>query len=182
MEAAQKAGFGYAVLTAKHHLGYALWPSKVGNMGVTQYLNGRDLLRPYVDACRKHDIKVGFYFSGIDWYFEKEYQNFSRMPGLKLNYRHERVDSLPKRTKDYWQNVWTPFNETQGREVLTQYGKIDLWWPDGTSPFNVEKIRKMQPGIVINNRMDKRHGDYATPEAISIAMSKDRKEKSFLPS
>jgi alpha-L-fucosidase len=179
MEAAQKAGFGYAVLTTKHHLGYALWPSKVGNMGVSQYLNGRDLVRPYVDACRKHDIKVGFYYSGIDWHFEKEYQNFSKLPGLKLNYRHERVDSLPERTKDYKENVWKPFNETQGREVLTQYGKIDLWWPDGTSPFNVEKIRKMQPGIVINNRMDKRHGDYATPEAIMIALSKDRKEKSF---
>jgi alpha-L-fucosidase len=62
MKAAKEAGFTYAVLTTRHHDGYALWPSKYG-IGTKQYMNGRDLLKPYVDACRANGLKVGFYFS-----------------------------------------------------------------------------------------------------------------------
>lgn len=62
LKAAKDAGFTYAVLTTKHHDGYALWPSKYG-IGTKQYMNGRDLLKEYVDACRANGLKVGFYFS-----------------------------------------------------------------------------------------------------------------------
>jgi alpha-L-fucosidase len=68
MLAAKQAGFSYAVLTAKHHDGYALWPTQFGNFSTRQYLNGRDLLQPYVEACRKYGLKVGFYFSQRDWH------------------------------------------------------------------------------------------------------------------
>jgi len=163
MEAAKQAGFTYAVLTTKHHLGYAIWPSKVGEMGVRTYQGGRDLLKPYVEACRKNGIKVGLYYSGMDWHFDREYMNFSRIAGKKLNWKHEEVAKLPSHPADFWAR-FREFDETQGRELLTQYGKIDLWWPDGSSPFNVQKIRQMQPGIVINNRTSGWYGDYATPE------------------
>jgi alpha-L-fucosidase len=68
MAAAKAAGFNYAVLTTKHHDGYALWDSDVALIGVRQFLDGRDLVKPYVEACRKNGIKVGFYYSGMDWY------------------------------------------------------------------------------------------------------------------
>jgi len=68
-KAAADAGFKYAVLTTKHHDGYALWPSKYGNMSTRTYMNGRDLIKEYVEACRKNGLKVGFYFSQRDWHF-----------------------------------------------------------------------------------------------------------------
>jgi alpha-L-fucosidase len=179
MKAAKEAGFTYAVLTTKHHLGYAIWPSKHGEMGVTQYMSGRDLLQPYIDACRKNGIKVGFYYSGMDWFFDREYSNFSRIPGKFLNWRHEEVPSIPARPKEH-HDAFRQFDEGQARELLTNYGKIDLWWPDGSSPFNVQKIREMQPGIVINNRMCNWFGDYATPEGGFLAISRLEKNLPIL--
>ncbi|MCK9314467.1 MAG: alpha-L-fucosidase, partial [Methanocorpusculum sp.] len=68
LKSAKEAGFTYAVLTTKHHDGYALWPSKYG-IGTKQYMGGRDLIQTYVDACRQNGLKVGFYFSPRDWHF-----------------------------------------------------------------------------------------------------------------
>ena len=68
LKAAKEAGFTYAVLTTKHHDGYALWPSKYG-IGTKQYMGGRDLLKTYVEACRANGLKVGFYFSPRDWHY-----------------------------------------------------------------------------------------------------------------
>jgi alpha-L-fucosidase len=163
MKAAKEAGFSYVVLTVKHHLGYALWPSDVGEMGVKQYLGGRDLLQLYIDACRKYGLKVGIYYSGIDWYFDREYRNFYLGKDKKLNWKHEEVESLPAMPAGFY-SKFIAFDKAQGRELLTRYGKIDLWWPDGGMPFTVEQIRTMQPGIVINNRTQGRLGDYASPE------------------
>ena len=61
LKAAREAGFGYAVLTTRHHEGFALWPSKFGDFNTGKYLGGRDLVREYVEACRKNGLKVGFY-------------------------------------------------------------------------------------------------------------------------
>ena len=68
LKAAKEAGFTYAVLTTRHHDGYALWPSKYG-IGTKQYMNGRDLLKDYVEACRANGLKVGFYYSPRDWHY-----------------------------------------------------------------------------------------------------------------
>ncbi|OFX33761.1 MAG: hypothetical protein A2W90_21995 [Bacteroidetes bacterium GWF2_42_66] len=65
--AAKQADFQYMVLTAKHHDGYCLWPSKYGEWNTGKYMQGRDLLKPYVEACRKYRMKVGFYYSPRDW-------------------------------------------------------------------------------------------------------------------
>ena len=62
LAAAKAAGVDYAVLTTRHHDGYSMWPSKVGDFGVKTYLPEKDFVRDYVDACRKHGIKVGFYY------------------------------------------------------------------------------------------------------------------------
>lgn len=68
LAAAKRAGMEYAVLTTKHHDGFAMWPSEYGDFSTTEYCDGRDLVGEYVAACRRHGIKVGFYFSFPDWH------------------------------------------------------------------------------------------------------------------
>ena len=66
MAGARRAGFRYSVITTKHHDGYALWDSDYALMGVRQSLGGKCLIAPFVEACHKNDVKVGFYYSGMD--------------------------------------------------------------------------------------------------------------------
>jgi len=179
LKAAKEAGFKYAVLTTKHHDGYALWPSKYG-IGTRQYMNGRDLLKPYVDACRANGLKVGFYFSPRDWHY----------PGLMHpnEYDSEKWHDIPPVTDSVinYQNYerFLGFVLAQIEEILTRYGKIDLLWLDGmnfrgVSDMHTEQIyawiRSIQPGIVINDRWSNivnpddpvgsgmRIGDFTTP-------------------
>ncbi|MHC5102190.1 MAG: alpha-L-fucosidase [Planctomycetota bacterium] len=166
MAAAKKAGFRYAVLTTKHHDGYALWDSDTALLGVRQCIDGRDLVKPFVQACRHNDLKVGFYYSGQDWYFEREYMNFSVQPGTIVNYKGECVDSLPKRPSGF-SAVYQEYNEAQVKELIDAFDP-DLWWGDSGHGMNVEKIRKMRPGIVCNNR-DAGSGDHATAEGFGMA-------------
>jgi len=175
MKSAQEAGMKYAVITSKHHDGYTLWPSEYTNLGTRKYMNGRDLLKPYVDACRKYGIKVGFYFSPRDW----SYPGFPISMDFKQYGKSELINRC--RTPEQNQFDYDKFFEyTAGQlsELLTRYGKIDvLWfdaveWPD-VKDMHTEKIyawiRALQPGIVINDRWDYRDGkaeigDYITPE------------------
>jgi len=169
MAAARRAGFTYAVLTAKHHDGYALWPTKYGDMNTRRYLGGRDLLRPYVEACRRHGLKVGFYFSPRDWHYPGypiddvgfDYNNRFKFSPIKDPVQNER---------DF--ESFYAYTIGQLRELLTQYGTIDVFWFDGISwyPFTDMRttqtlawVRKLQPGIVINPRWGNM-GDFETPE------------------
>lgn len=166
MKAAADAGMKYVVLTSKHHDGYALWPSEYGENSTKQYMDGRDLLRPYVDACRKYGLKVGFYFSPRDWGY----------PGYPQSMTYGAKYEFPE--------GWTPeqnqaaFDEfyryTVGQisELLTRYGKIDVIWFDGMGWTNIHDIhtektlawiREIQPAIIINPRWGGK-GDFATPE------------------
>ncbi|MFC1738144.1 alpha-L-fucosidase [Planctomycetota bacterium] len=171
MKAAKAAGFNYAVLTAKPHLGYAIWPSQHGEMNTRVHMNGRDLITPYLEACRNNDMKAGFYFSGSDWYYDREYINWyfgqseesrERKGRIIFNYKHERVDKLPERPEG-WSEKRTKFLRGQISELLRDFGKIDIWWWDSGAPFSTEEIRELQPGILVNNRGG-RYGDYVTPE------------------
>ena len=73
---AKEAGMTYVVLRTRHHDGFALWPSKFGDFNTKNYMGGRDIVKEYVTACRKYGLKVGLYYSGPDWYFNREFQNF----------------------------------------------------------------------------------------------------------
>ncbi len=179
LKAAKEAGFTYAVLTTKHHDGYALWPSKYG-IGTKQYMNGRDLLKPYVDACRANGLKVGFYFSPRDWHY----------PGLMHPNEFDANTSknIPPITdqaanyRNYEQ--FLGFVLAQMEELLTRYGKIDILWLDGMNFRGVDDmhteqiyawIRSFQPEMVINDRWSNivnpddpagsgvRIGDFTTP-------------------
>lgn len=168
--AAAEAGFTYAVLTTKHHDGYALWPSGHSDFGVKTSLDGRDLLQPYVDACRNNGLKVGFYFSFADWHHPA-------YPVGDVGYDFNKRGEFPAMGKEEDQRLFESFYDFsigQVDELLTRYGTIDLLWFDGVgwknrdstalrSAETIRRIRSQQPGIVINNRWGK-IGDYTTPE------------------
>jgi alpha-L-fucosidase len=178
LAAAKRAGFTYAVLTTKHHDGYALWPSKYGNLGTRTNLGGRDLVREYVEACRRHGLKVGLYFSMPDWYYNREHMGFRygqgghvdgqsmHEPFLGLHHEEVVLPTMTDEERNAWSQGFKTFCRNQLEELLTQYGKIDILWFDGAEPDAITKahIQKLQPGIVMNDRMG--FGDYITPEGI----------------
>lgn len=157
--AAKSAGMTYAVLTVKHHDGYALWPSEYGKMSTKQYMHGRDLIGPYVEACRKYGLKVGLYFSVPDWGY----------PGypVSLVYGQPFKNTRTPEQERVFEEQFNAYVVGQLSEILTRWGKIDLLWFDGSANLNKNQvlawIRQLQPHIVINDRLDG-NGDYHTPE------------------
>ncbi|MFA6471866.1 MAG: alpha-L-fucosidase [Candidatus Latescibacterota bacterium] len=158
--AAKAAGMTYAVLTVKHHDGYALWPSEYGKISTKQYMNGRDLIRPYVEACRKYGLKVGLYFSVADW----GYPGFP----VSLVYGQPNKNTRMPEQDRVFEEQFEAYSVGQLSEILTRWGKIDLLWFDGGGYKCNNQIlawmRQIQPHIVINDRLDGRAGDYSTPE------------------
>jgi alpha-L-fucosidase len=155
---AKEAGMRYIVITSKHHDGFALFDSKVTDWDVvdaTPY--GKDLLKPLVEACRKHGIRIGFYYSQAqDW----------NHPGGAAAGGH--WDPAQEGSMDeYIEKIAIP----QVKEILTNYGKIDiLWWdtPVGMTRERAEKflpLLSLQPGIITNDRLGGGfEGDFGTPE------------------
>ena len=181
LSAAKDAGFRYAVLTTRHHDGYALWPSRYG-IGVKQYMGGRDLVREYVDACRKAGLRVGLYFSPRDWHYPGDRPD-SEWDVATWGKRGPVQDSLQNR-KDF--EKFFAYVIAQLEELLTNYGKIDLLWLDGMGWYGIPEqdlctekvytwIRSLQPDIVVNDRWanivnpdnpagtSMRIGDFTTP-------------------
>jgi len=160
---AKAAGFQYAVLTTKHHDGYTLWPSKYGDLGTQTKMNGRDLVKPFVEACRKYGLKVGLYYSPPDWWFDRQYRNWSYngKEVLDMDY-HVLSSRVPKPADHDAKRMELVANQV--RELLTQYGKIDLIFFDGgKGEISNDEVRKLQPGIIINGR-NKDAGDYGDSE------------------
>jgi alpha-L-fucosidase len=168
--AAKKAGFRYAVLTTRHHDGFALWPSAFGEFSTKNHLGGRDLVKPYVEACRKAGLKAGLYYSPPDWYYNRHRMSFRYKAqgdaGPDWGLRHEPVTLPVPSAEDRrkWDEGFHAYVKGQVEELLTRYGKIDLLWFDGgPAAIAVERIRELQPGIVLNPRMHGK-GDFETPE------------------
>jgi alpha-L-fucosidase len=161
LQAAADAGFRYAVLTARHHDGYSLWPSAVGGFGVRTHLGGRDLVRPFVEACRCCGLKVGLYYSPPDWFMNRPYTRFLAPDAPPMPEAHE------ARFRGYVRQ--------QLRELLTGYGTIDLAWFDGgcEGAMTLEEMRGLQPGIVVNPRFFG-VGDYITPEGVMLENRPER--------
>lgn len=162
---AKEAGFQYTVLTTKHHDGYTLWPSNYGDLGTKTKMKHRDLLKPYVDACRKYGLKIGFYYSPPDWWFDRHYRNWSYNDSVILDMNHKKLEQLPQKPKDH-DIKRKEMVANQVRELLSLYGKIDLLWFDGgQGEISNEEVRQLQPGIVINRRNGEK-GDYGDSEGV----------------
>jgi len=178
MKAAKDAGFKYAVFTAKHHEGFAMWPSAFGDFGTRSYIGGRDLVKPFVEACRKHGLKVGLYFSPPDWYFDREYMSFlyggarrrnSWLPSLGPDLKPRTGTKSSEETQKH-HAAYAALVKGQVEELLTRYGTIDVIWFDGRPGIphaeeivTAARLRELQPGIVINPRLHG-GGDYVTFE------------------
>jgi alpha-L-fucosidase len=166
---AKATGMKYVVLTTKHHDGFCLWPSALTDYSVENTPHGRDLIGPYVDALRAEGLKVGFYYSLIDWHH----------PGFTIDGIHPQADDeeVKKEPRD-WQS-YVDYLHGQVRELLTSYGQIDylffdfsynstaVWNGKGPDDWHSERllamVRELQPDILVNERLGI-PGDFLTPE------------------
>ncbi|HLS37518.1 MAG TPA: alpha-L-fucosidase [Sphingobacterium bovisgrunnientis] len=150
---AKKAGMKYIIMTSKHHDGVAIWDTKIGDYSLSKLAGvNRDVIKELADACRKHNMKLGFYYSHwIDW--EHPYA---------WDHNLELTKSVsPQQFNTYWQEKAIP----QLRELLTNYGDIAVMWFDMWIPYEqtifkkeqleqaVKLIRELQPNCLINSRL-----------------------------
>ena len=177
---AKAAGMKYAVITTKHHEGFTLFDSKFTNYKSTKTAYGKDLLKEWVDAFRAEGIKIGFYYSLIDWHH----------PDFTVDNNHPLRTSdkakLAELNKGRDMNKYREYLHNQVRELMTNYGKVDLLWLDfsypgeggkGQSDWDSEKlikmVRQLQPGVLVNDRLDLSNDesawDFITPEQFKVA-------------
>ena len=187
---AKAAGMKYAVITAKHHEGFALFDSKLTDYKVTKTPFKRDIIKEYVEAFRAAGLKVGLYYSLIDWH-HPDYPHYGDA------FHPMRENAQYKGKKHNW-DKYVDYMHGQVRELCTNYGKIDLMWFDFSyGPMVGEKwkarelvkmVRTLQPGILLNNRLAGNGGpsagesadlgDFNTPEqGVPEAPLKDRNGK-----
>jgi alpha-L-fucosidase len=168
--AAKAAGMRYVVLTVKHHEGFCLWDSAQTDYKATRTAHGRDVLTPFVEAVRAAGLKVGFYYSLIDWHH----------PDFTVDQHHPLRDDAAARRANRGRRLsrYAAYMRAQVRELLTGFGPIDLLWfdfsypgPDGkgAAEWEAEKlfalVRELQPQVLIDNRLDlPGSGDFVTPE------------------
>ncbi len=162
---AKRAGMTYAVFTAKHHDGYSMFHTKYSDFSIQSSPYQKDIVREYVDAFRAEGLKIGLYFSLIDWHYP-DYPAFEDAD--KQLYA---TLSLRQPTKEQWDR-YLEFMFSQIQELLTNYGTIDVIWFDGQwerSPDQLkakklrDMIKSLQPDILINDRLPDQ-GDFDTPE------------------
>jgi len=161
---AKRAGMRYGALTTKHHDGFAMFHTRESDYSIEHTPFKRDIVREYAEAFRAEGLRVGLYFSLIDW----RHPDYPAFTDADKPYR---FGQYRRSTPEQWER-FTRFIFAQIRELLTNYGKIDLLWfdggwertPDEWKSRELEKmIRELQPGIVINDRLPG-CGDYETPE------------------
>ena len=178
---AKAAGMQYAVLTAKHHDGFCLFDSALTDYKATNTKAGRDLVREFVEAFREAGLKVGLYFSLIDWHHPDFPKYGDRQHPMRNNqtYKDEVIDF--ERYLKYM----------HGQVLVTNYGKLDLLWFDFSyddmagekwkATELIKMVRQYQPDVIIDNRLEgagDNHGsivtenpliysgDFASPEQI----------------
>jgi len=176
---AREAGMKYVVLTAKHHEGFCLFDSKFTDYKSTNTPIKKDLIKEFVEAFRAEGLKVGFYYSLIDWH-HPDYTIDSRHPQ-----RQELDAEYEKLNKGKDMNKYREYMKNQVRELLTNYGEISIIWFDfsfpgkngkGRADWDSENLlklaRSLQPGIIVDDRLDLRDveggWDFTTPEQYKV--------------
>lgn len=163
-KAAKQAGMKYAVLTTKHHEGFCLFDSRYTDYKSTATKCGRDLVKEYVEAFRAEGLKVGFYYSLLDWH-HPEYPAYG-----DLYHPDRNNEKVKDENRDF--GKYLDYLHGQVRELLTSYGKIDLIWFDFSYEGHtgadwrgeelIGMVRKLQPGIIINGRLEANGENYGT--------------------
>ena len=187
--AAKSAGMKYAVMTTKHHDGFCLFDSEFTDYKVTNTPCGRDLIREFVEAFRAEGLRIGFYYSLIDWHH----------PHFLIDSRHPRRPKTaelwgvygdsdadyPELNRNRDMALYRQYMKDQVSELLTRYGAVDVFWFDYTYPGEHGKtsedwdsvgllklVRKLRPEIIVNNRLglaDTCDGwDFVTPEQFRV--------------
>lgn len=176
-QSAKNAGMKYVVLTAKHHEGFCLFDSQYTDYKSTNTPCGKDLAKEYVEAFREAGLKVGFYYSLIDWHH----------PDFTIDPIHPRRDDdmaeIEKLNEGRDIKKYAEYMRNQVTELLTNYGKIDILWFDfsysgaehrglkgkGKDDWEAEKLiaaaRAINPDIIIDNRTELEQ-DIWTPEQV----------------
>lgn len=153
---AKKAGMQYVVLTAKHHDGFCLFDSQYTDYKSTNTKCKRDLVKEYIEALREEGLKVGLYYSLLDWHHP--------------DYPHYGDAFHPMRDNTYFKDVhhnfetYLEYMHNQVRELCTNYGKLDLLWfdfsydqikgEDWHATELVRMIRSLQPTVMLDNRLE----------------------------
>lgn len=203
---AKNAGMRYAVITSKHHDGFCLWDTALTDYKATNTPGGRDLIRPWVEAFRDEGLKVGFYHSVIDWHHPDFTIDWVHPQLVETLLNHVEGNATPEETRRILPAIrnlvgdltdrtallealksanstrdiakYREYLHGQTRELLTNYGKIDIMWFDFTlqgvggksredwhSVELAQMVRELQPGILINDRIDlPEEADFVTPE------------------
>lgn len=168
------AGARYAVLTTKHHDGVALWDTDTSTHNVVDETPaGRDLILPYTEAMRSRGLKVGLYYSLIDWSRE-DYRSVYQAGTPEAERANQNIYSTPaggEENPELWED-FLRFNDAQMEELMTRFGTIDLLWFDGDWERSAEQwkmakfrdyLHALNPNVILNSRM-MGYGDYLTPE------------------
>ncbi len=173
---AREAGMKYFVITTKHHEGFCLWDSKFTDYKSTNTPAGKDLIRPMVDAFRAEGLRVGLYYSLIDWHH----------PDFTIDVLHPQRND-PRALELNAQKQFPRYVEylhNQVRELLTEFAPVDILWFDysypeakegklggkGRDDWQADKllkmIRQIAPKVILNNRLDldPEQADVHTPE------------------
>jgi len=175
---AKEAGMKYVVITSKHHEGFCLWDSKYTDYKATNTPIKKDLLKEYVDAFRAEGLKVGFYYSLLDWHHPDF--TIDRNHPQRLGEEATEAD-YAKLNKGKDMAKYRQYMKDQVTELLTNYGKISIIWFDFSYPgkngkghkdWDSEELlklaRKLQPGIIVDDRLDLKDveggWDFTTPE------------------
>ena len=153
---AKSTGMKYIILTSKHHDGFAMFDSKVTDYDIVDFTPyKKDILKELADACKKHEMKLGLYYSTPDWHFNGESQERNPDDG-KLSV----FGKVSKENEDY--------QVAQLKELLTNYGEIvelffDMGEPtESQSKRFAETIRELQPECLVNGRVMNNQGDFIT--------------------
>ena len=181
-KAAKAAGMKYAVLTAKHHDGFCLFDSQYTDYKATNTPFGRDAVREFLDAFRAEGLRVGLYYSLLDWH-HPDY------PHADAHHPDREQPGVTNEGRDF--DRYLDYMHAQIRELCTNYGKIDIFWFDFSydqmkgeawrATKLVRMVRSLQPGVLIDNRLEgsgegfgsllsgapsKYSGDFVCPEQI----------------
>ena len=186
-KAAKAAGMKYAVLTTKHHEGFCMWDTATTDYKITNTEFGRDVVREFVDAFRAEGLRVGFYFSIMDWHH----------PDYAVDHPHPLFKRLKKRNSVNMKEEVAKLNATrdmdryrkymfdQVKELLSGYGRIDIVWFDYTPKGEFGKTwkdwdavellkmtRRLQPTCIVDSRLDLMESDdgwdFVTPEQVKV--------------